>query len=645
MDWLSASGAIFTALALVLLPGIAIGAVLGLRWFTVVAIAPLLTVTAIVLGTIATGFAHLRWNLIALIVTVAVLCVFAFIAHRILRRFNMVRRRTFGPRLSRWAFIGTAFAALVIGVRLAYIIGWPENISQAFDVVFHLNAVQYILDTGNANPFTLANFNLSGFGKPSFYPAAWHGLTAMVAMVSGASVPVAVSAVSIVTSAIIWPLGVVYLARTLFGARRLTLAVAGILAAAFAAFPYLTLDFGVLYAFGFALTLTPAFFALVIGALKLTSDGPVSRWMAIVILAAALPGLAVAHPTVLMFVVVLSIPAAITAVIRQRRIWKDAGAPRRNFAWMYAGLGLGLAASAAGYVVLRTGNYWEPQGKFITSLVKLALNAPDPFIGPAWALSGLIVLGLLAMILTPKLRWYLVCWAIFAVLFVIALGVGNVTIRNIFIGTWFGDPVRIAAMLAITALPVATYGFVWTLDYLRSHWLKKLFVWNARFMTALALIVLILATQISNVNKETAIASEHYKSGSLLTKDEVKLLKDIPSIVPAGDVIAGNPWTGTPLVYAISHREPLVNYMFHELPEYDIIGQHLQDALTDPAVCAYANAHRIHWVLDFGTQEVYIGHHVYKGYANLENSKVVTLVKQEGNAKLYRITACDAQGS
>lgn len=641
MDWLSASGAIVTALIMVLVPGLVIGAVLGLRWFTLVALAPLLTVTAIVLGTIVTGFAHLHWNSLALAITVLVLSVFAFIAHLILRRHNMVRRRTFGPRLSRWAFIGAAFAAIVIAVRLAYIIGTPDNISQAFDVVFHLNAVQYILDTGNANPFTLANFNLSGFGKPSFYPAAWHGLTALVAQASGSSVPVAVSAVSIVTSAVIWPLGVVYLARTLFGARRLTLAVAGILAAAFAAFPYLTLDFGVLYAFGFALTLTPAFFALVIAALKLSSDGPVSRWMAIVVLAAALPGLAVAHPTVLMFIVVLSVPAAIAAAIRQHKLWRTAEAPRRKFVWMYAGLGFGLVVAFAGYLVLRTGNYWQPQGKFMTSLVKLALNAPDPFIGPAWVLSGLVVLGLLGMILTPKLRWYLACWAIFAVLFVIALGVGNVAIRNIFIGTWFGDPVRIAAMLAITALPVATYGFVWTLDFLREHWLSRLFAWNPRVIIGAALVVLILGTQISNVNKETAIASEHYKSGSLLTKDEVKLLKDIPDIVPAGDVIAGNPWTGTPLVYAFSHREPLVNYMFHELPEYDIIGQHLQDALTDPAVCAYANAHRIHWVLDFGNQEVYIGHHVYKGYANLENSKVVTLVKQEGDAKLYRITACD----
>jgi hypothetical protein len=574
-------------------------------------------------------------------VTVIVLSVFAFIAHRILRRFNMVRRRTFGPRLSRWAFIGTGFAAIVIAVRLAYIIGSPDNISQAFDVVFHLNAVQYILDTGNANPFTLANFNLSGFGTPSFYPAAWHGLTALVAQVSGATVPVAVSAVSIVTSAVIWPLGVVYLARTLFGARRLTLAVAGILAAAFAAFPYLTLDFGVLYAFGFALTLTPAFFALVVAALKLTSDGPVSRWMAIVVLAAALPGLAVAHPTVLMFIVVLSVPAAIAAAIRQHKLWRSAEAPRRKFVWMYAGLGFGLLVAFAGYLVLRTGNFWQPQGKFLTSIVKLALNAPDPFIGPAWAISALIVLGLLGMIFTPKLRWYLANWAIFAVLFVIALGVGNVAIRNIFIGTWFGDPVRIAAMLAITAVPVATYGFVWTLDFLRERWLSRLFARSPRVIIGAALVLLILATQISNVNKETAIAAEHYKSGSLLTKDEVKLLKDIPDIVPAGDVIAGNPWTGTPLVYAFSHREPLVNYMFHELPEYDIIGQHLQDALTDPAVCAYANAHRIHWVLDFGNQEVYIGHHVYKGYANLENSKVVTLVKHEGAAKLYRITACD----
>lgn len=57
-------------------------------------------------------------------------------------------------------------------------------------------------------------------------------------------------------------------------------------------------------------------------------------------------------------------------------------------------------------------------------------------------------------------------------------------------------------------------------------------------------------------------------------------------------------------------------------------------------MCPALEEEQVKYVLDFGDQEVHGRDHPYPGLKDLEPSGVVELVDAEGEAKLYRITAC-----
>src|SRR5690606_29223549 len=115
-----------------------------------------------------------------------------------------------------------------------------DGISQTNDAIFHLNAVRYALETGSASSVNIASFT----GSSGFYPAAWHALVVTTIQISGGSLPVAINALTIVIGAVIWPLGVAWLAQ--IATDRATIAgYAVVLAGALQAFPLLMFQWGV----------------------------------------------------------------------------------------------------------------------------------------------------------------------------------------------------------------------------------------------------------------------------------------------------------------------------------------------------------------------------------------------------------------
>ena len=68
--------------------------------------------------------------------------------------------------------------------------------------------------------------------------------------------------------------------------------------------------------------------------------------------------------------------------------------------------------------------------------------------------------------------------------------------------------------------------------------------------------------------------------------------------------------------------------------------ERLGEAATDPAVCDAVDRLGVRFVLDFGDREVHGATHTYDGIDDLDNP-VFELIDQEGDARLYRLTACD----
>ncbi|MDQ6739667.1 MAG: hypothetical protein M3021_04675, partial [Actinomycetota bacterium] len=202
-----------------------------------------MSVSLIVVAAAAGPVLGYSWSIVPVAVLAGLATAMAWAARKVLapRWPDETGRRRFDRRFYS-AVAGVALGALIIGARLLFVFGSPDSISQTFDNIFHLNAIQYIYQTGQASSLTIGGMT----GIP-FYPAAWHAFAALVGQLSGASIPVAVNAANLAIGALVWPLGCVYFCQQVFGQKMHAALLTGVLSAGFGAFPILMVDFGVLY--------------------------------------------------------------------------------------------------------------------------------------------------------------------------------------------------------------------------------------------------------------------------------------------------------------------------------------------------------------------------------------------------------------
>lgn len=663
MSWISTIPVVVLTLALLFVPGGLVAFALGLRGLSAASTAPALTVTITAVTAIVSPYLGLRWSAAPVLVVSALL---AAVTAGIRRLVN--RRVHFRGQPTAWtpSWAGSALTAgFLIGAglivsQLIRAFSAPDHISQTFDNIFHLNAVRYILDTGSASSLTLTSMT-SGDQAPYFYPAAWHGIVALIVELSGTPISVAVNVANICIAAAVWPIGCMLLTRVVVGKRTLPVMAAGVLSAGFSAFPILLLDYGVLYPNFLALCLLPVGLAAVVvffNATTALSFSPFTRFALIGLIA---PGIAVAHPNGLMSLIAFSVPVILYAYWRRFVAGRQFMDNLRASILASAGLAVLLGIFVIMWKYIRPpvdAAFWDkiqsPARAIFQVITNSALDRPV-----SWTVSILMALGLIALAWQRKQLWLVSCFILTGALFVIVSGVSFGYLRSLITGVWYNDSYRVAALLPLTAVPLAAAGLDWLARKLAQlairieerHSATRLGqVSSYRQRTVLNAIsgALLLAVAVSSqgagMGAAVADARKHYAEtakSEVLTTDELALISKLDALVPADDVIAVNPWTGGALAYALAQRNTTAK---HILTTYtgaeEVINQKLRDALIDPSVCPAVKATGVRYVLDFGTQEVHYEHHDFPGLDNLRGSPAFTLAGQVGQAKLYRLNAC-----
>lgn len=210
MPWSDAVPTIFAALAVLVAPGLLLAWATGARGFSLSALAPVFSVSLIAVAAVACPYVGIPWSLLPVVVLAAAASAVAFLLRR-RAPVGWQPQRSFDARFG-FAMLGTLLAAVIIGARLIYAFGSPDSISQTYDNIFHLNAIQYILHTGQASSFTVGSMT----GIP-FYPAGWHAVVSLTAQLSGTGIPAAVNATNLVIGAFVWPVGCIYLCQQVLG--------------------------------------------------------------------------------------------------------------------------------------------------------------------------------------------------------------------------------------------------------------------------------------------------------------------------------------------------------------------------------------------------------------------------------------------
>lgn len=656
------------ALALVFLPGLAVLASAGLRGTTAVMAAPPLSVAIVAVSAVLFGPTGLDWSVWMPVVLTLLVCLVGLGARELLgrRRSHMIGRharadadeRDERPATgNRWG--GTTslvnYGALALATLLwlrhgRNLVNSPDAISQTVDNINHLTLVRFMLDTGNASSLSAATLTTPP-DAGSLYPAAWHGLVALVVETSGLSVPI--SALPIASHAILfaafiaWSAGCLFLVHSLFRATPVVILATAVLSASFPAFPLLFTQWGALLPNLLGLALAPAAIGLGLQFLGAPTEvrriGPVTS---LVLLLVAVAGIGFAHPNAVLIVLLVAVPALVVTLARALFSAVAGRTRRRTAVAQTVGGVLVMALIPVIWQLARPGAItWGPLYDPHEAIGRALTNAA-PFSEPAWVVSGLMVLGLYRAFRSRRLSWLPFGWGLLVYVWVMTAGAQQSAWREFLTGVFYSDPYRLAAALPLLAVPLGALGLRWVDEALVRRIPRGRGTRTAAVVWPLLLVsVLTGVTQRAPyLNRAVDWSSGLFRytdSSTLLTEDEHALLARLPELVPPDAVVATDPWNGSSLAYplanvAVTEHHPLG---YHS-PDHHVLAHQLNRAADDPEVCRVLDRTGAEYALDFGAQDVGVFEVRYPGFEDLERAEGFEPVAAVGDAALYRITAC-----
>ncbi|WP_425466900.1 DUF6541 family protein [Rarobacter faecitabidus] len=672
------------------LPGIAMAYAWRLRGITAWGAAPALTVGVTSGTAVLAGLVGIDWSLVPVIVVAVVAATVGMVATGTWRGAVARLRRGAGRRSLRVTRVPRAaglwcacFAAVavVLGVsalRLVRLMGAADAVAQGNDIPYHLNAVKLILTSGSASSLdmTLATPERAH----NFYPAAWHGLVALIVQLTGCGIDVATNVLAVTVAVAVWPAAMMALTRGVFGPRPEIVAATGILSLSFTQFPGHLLTWGILYPNLLSYALVPAAMALVLRTARRRSGRLIA---ACAVAALAAVGVVLAQPNGLFGASVLLLAWfewRILAAARRRLRRGRPGLAVSRATVSNAAIALGIAALLASPAIaaMRTNPGYISDSPWQRALGCVAsLGAPHTFPAANWPMVLLVALGALCAIWVVRARWLVASLGAVAVLYVVMRGPDS-EFRDLLTAPWYHDPARITALIPIVALPLAALGLVAVVRLLARAAGARRVSGSLTYPVAASVIVLAaggawlaahssashqLAGDIAIVYSQSGERPDAYPTGKdaleqgrgwcgdnpttllggLFDRGERSFIDEVAEIVPQDEAIVSDPRDGSSLVWALGGVRTLTPALNMELsPDLALVVGRLDQAETLPGVCAAVNRLDLHYVLDWGEGIWDRRSFGYEGIASLSKSDTVELLARRGHAKLYRIVACDA---
>ncbi len=654
------TGALGACLYLVVLvlvvtgPGAAVGWFLRLRGVALWGAAAPLSVSVVAVGGIVAAKLGLHWTpAVFLTWCVVVVVVAAVIGHWLVPR-PAAPADSRGVALA--AGLGTVVAGLTVAVSFRLGAGSLRSVPSQPDAMYHLNQIRHMLATRDISSLTASGV-LHDHGG-GFYPAAWHGLAVTALQIAPIEIAIASNLLAMVAAAIVWSAGCVLLARQALGPRPVVTAAAAIFSVGFTAMPYLLSAYGTLLPNLLGMALVPALVAAVASLLGLgVQDAFGGRRRAALVLVGGLPGLFFAHPSGVATLVLLTFAILVVEVPR----WGLHR--RREHPMLFVGSLLVVVAIPVLWALisrvpqvrnLKRYYNFPPDESLRRALSEVVLQNPR-YGAPLWILGGLTIVGLVVAIRRPRDRWQVAVWVAGWAVFV-GVAAFQDGISRAVTGIWYNNSPRLAAITPIGSLVLATSGFVWLRDAL-ARWLERRPAGGSarpvgRKAVALGLTPVLLAGYVvltgGNYVREHAARVKPYvhpAHGVLLTSREYAALQRLGPRVPAGALVADNPWRGQSLLYAIGGARVLYySEKADNTPQRDLIAKELYLAGDEsrPDVCAAVRQTGIDYVITGGANFLPDHQRIthYPGVDQAAGAPGFQLVATSAPYSLWRITAC-----
>lgn len=672
MSWLATIPLLLFAVVLAFGPGYAMGWALRVPVRLRVFYAPLLTFALVTVSAIVLGKTGIPWSLISFVPVAAVLVAAAAgVMHLVGRRWPSAVPDASSEAAENWAGNTVPLAWPVIGAVLGGfltlhmtedMVFGPEAFSQTLDNSFHMNAIRWIQEHGDASSLTMGAVSAAD-QQPAFYPAGWHDFVYLIYNTTGTSIATATIVMILLVAGIIWPCSLVAMCLSIPHLRRLQALAIPALTCGFFAFPGLLLFWGVLFPNLLGYALLPAFVALLLHMVQLMARREYSFVLSLSLtILVGLAGLALVHPNAVVSAAVFAVPMLLGGVVQ---VLRTRGASTRE---RLVGTGV-LVALIAGCVtawsVLRpsqeASELWTSimsEGEAVYQFLFLGLENANPLGGnfaPAYLVGFLALWGVGYLLYKRRNLWLIGSWMLVGYMWIIAASVPRGDFRLLMVGPWYTDHFRLAALVVFPSVLLAGIGlggaveglFVRIMHYIPREKHAKVAPALMGASMVLVLVVAGLSSRTPAMHDATLQVADRYKvtpTSAILNQDEMNVINEIPKIVPKGDIIVNNPWDGSAYIYALADRHlTSYHFEFQTSPKYEAILKDLKDARTNPEVCRVVNEYNAHWYVhlenqgNFGPSE----QKNYDGLVAAIDTDVLTPVYSSGPMTLYRISACD----
>ena len=536
-------------------------------------------------------------------------------------------------------------AALMLAI-CAQFINAPDAFSQTYDAVYHLNAVRWILDTGNASSLS---FDMV-ISRGAVYPLGWHTLVALTMRLSGiTSIPLASNAVMCAVAGLTWTSGVITLTSALTAGRRAGRIATAVLASAAPAFPLLGLFWGILYPVFLATAMLPGVFltAVTAGARGMTLPRRAVLWL---MAGAGCVGLALAHPSIIVIALIAGVSAAMThslslavsAVAERHHV------RRAVLACVLTALLAGASWSAAPALrASKSVSQWPPYTSAAGGIGEAVTSAPE-LTAIVWPLALLTVIGYLSAWRRQSTRWVALTHTVVCGLYVVDVSQKVSPLRYSLTGFWYSDAYRPGGFMMVTALPLAGIGACALADAAGRALPRAVRAATTVPWLRAALTILVIAALAWQSTGSAAMSHNVEKFGltflvtddsQSLTADELAVVNRLPDLLGPDDVVLADPWRGGSLAYGLTGVTTLPRHLSSygsTSPALTVLENSLDEVGDNPEVCPAIEELGVDYVLDFKGRTILDG----PGLSDIQPRDGFRTVLRIGDATLYRITAC-----
>ncbi len=452
-------------------PGMILLKAVRLPTFLSIACAPLLTIALYALLGVIYGFAGVPATVWSLPVMLMAFGILAYVLMRATKRDAVCNDECRAILSSRMVLFEAMFYVLFSMVLLWFF--WLRALPDAsaliygYDTVFHVNLARGFANTSDMSILHSSLYADASFYEGStnaFYPAGWHILVALILSGTSIDLSVIVNASNYAIAAIVFPLSMLFFMRTIFVNEPRTVLCGSVVTLAAFAFPWLVILKGEQFAQLLSFSLLPLAMGCVV--LFLTRGlGRSFRIHMACLIVCSLVAFAASQPNAVFTLALFALVYVLGIVSHSDLAWlqrcsrfsalRGLTVHKVQFVIAVVAILLWTALYLAPFMQRVVTFTWPATRTFTSALGRTILGGMEcDQLQVVFAIA--VFVGLLASWRKGR------AWLGGLLLIVLAMYVVDIStegfLKHFLCGFWYTDPSRIAAMAAIFAIPLASFG-------------------------------------------------------------------------------------------------------------------------------------------------------------------------------------------